>query len=85
MPEVPKLDRAHRTLAGVDRECHLPYRQTKDVAATRPPATAAVLTVTPRGLRMEKSRMLAPDSRGLIKGMAPVSPDSCTFPYTENC
>ena len=39
-----------------------PYRQTKDVAATRPFAPAAVLTVTPGGLRMEKSRMLAPDS-----------------------
>lgn len=67
-------------------ECHLPYRQTKDAAATRPSATAAVLTVTPGGLRMDGEKQDAgPRQRGLVKGTAPVSPDSCTFPCTENC
>ena len=38
---------------------------------------------TLRGLRMEKSRILALESEGTIKGMIPVSPDSFFFSYLE--
>jgi len=35
------------------------------------------------GEGMEKSRILALESEGTIKGMIPVSPDSFFFPYLE--
>lgn len=36
-----------------------------------------------RELRMWKNRILALDSWVHIKGMISMSPDLCTFPYTE--
>ena len=45
----------------------------------------ATLTVPSRRFRMRKHRFQAPIEQLLIKGMIAVSPDSCIFPYKENC
>lgn len=39
----------------------------------------------PRGTQNGEKQDAGPTQRGLIKGTAPVSPDSCTFPCTGNC
>ena len=44
---------------------------------------AALLCALLRGFRMEKNRILALIIKVYIKGMISMSPDFCTFPYTE--
>ena len=51
--------------------------------AIKPSASAAAWWCALRGFRMEKNRILAPDSRDVIRGMISLSPDSCIFPYKE--
>ena len=61
-------------MSAVDEDCRLPLSVNKGCWQS-----------TLRGLRMEKSRILALDSKVHIKGIISMSPDSCIFPYTEKC
>ena len=51
--------------------------------AIKPSASAAAWWCALRGFRMEKNRILALIIKVYIKGMISMSPDFCTFPYTE--